>query len=163
MKLRGDSIAKAYAGGEPAANLLGLLGDLRKGVRATEDLLRSTRIGVTVNKLRQHKDPAVAKEATELVSKWRTDVGKNRGSGAGTPKQGNGTSSPAPAASPAPPKAKPKHSVAPENRTFKTDKVDWKVTGNETRDSCLSLMYNGLAYMSEERKLHCKNRRYRVS
>jgi transcription elongation factor S-II len=73
VELRGKAITKAYAGGEPSSVLQGLLSELRKGVRATEDLLRSTRIGVTVNKLRQHKDPAVASQANELVIKWRSE------------------------------------------------------------------------------------------
>lgn len=151
VELRGKAITKAYAGGEPSSVLQGLLSELRKGVRATEDLLRSTRIGVTVNKLRQHKDPAVASQANELVTKWRSDVRK-AGAGTSTPKTSNGTASPAPAAapSPAPLKPKAKHNVPPESRNDKTDKVDWKITGNDVRDNCVKLMYNGLAHMSEE-------------
>jgi len=149
VELRGKAITKAYAAGDPSSVLLGLLKGLREGVRASEDLLRSTRIGVTVNKLRQHKDPAVAKQSTELVNKWKTDVRK-AASGSATPKTTNGTASPAPAAPfAAPPKTK-KHNVAPESRSHKTDKVDWKLTGNDTRDNCVRLMYDGLAHMSED-------------
>ncbi|KAF2808531.1 transcription elongation factor S-II [Mytilinidion resinicola] len=149
VELRGKAITKSYAAGDPSSTLLDLLKGLREGVRATEDLLRSTRIGVTVNKLRQHKDPTVAKQANELVGKWKTDVRK-AASGSATPKAANGIASPAPAVqSSTPPKIK-KHNVAPENRSHKTDKVDWKVTGNDTRDNCVRLMYDGLAHMSED-------------
>ncbi|OCK83858.1 transcription elongation factor-like protein s-ii [Lepidopterella palustris CBS 459.81] len=151
VELRGKALTKAYAGDEPSANILSLLSELHKGVRATEELLRSTRIGVTVNKLRTHKDKAVARQATDLVNKWRADVRKSA-NGSATPKSANGTASPAPAAapSPAPSKTKAKHNVAPENRNHKTDKVEWKLTGNDIRDNCVRLMYDGLAHMSEE-------------
>jgi len=152
VELKGKAIMKAYSGGDPASTLSSLLEELRKGVQASEDLLRSTKIGITVNKLRQHKDPSVAKQATDLVGKWRVDVRKTGASGASTPKGAvNGTSSPAPAASPAP-KAKAKHTVPPEKRNAKADKVNTNVTGNQTRDNCLKLMYDGIAYMSEESK-----------
>jgi transcription elongation factor S-II len=152
VEQRGKAIAKAYAAGDPSSSLLSLLKDLREGVRATEELLRSTRIGVTVNKLRQHKDPTVAKQANELVGKWKSDVRKNA-SGSATPKTANGIASPAPAATSVTPTTNAKkHNVPPENRSHKTDKVDWKVTGNDTRDNCVRLMYDGLAHMSEDRK-----------
>ncbi|KAK7521764.1 transcription factor S-II, central domain-containing protein [Phyllosticta citricarpa] len=148
VKEHGDAILKASAGGEPSSSFIKLLDDLRDGVQATEDLLRSTKIGITVNKLKTHKDAAVARKASELVSKWRGDVKK--AGGGSTPKQVNGTSSPA-TASPAPAaKPKPKHTVPPEKRSVKADGVDYQVTGNATRDNCLKLMYDGLALMSEE-------------
>ncbi|KAF2099312.1 transcription elongation factor S-II family protein [Rhizodiscina lignyota] len=147
--LKGKDITKAFAGGDKPDSLLALLDDLRKGVKASEEILRSTKIGITVNRLRAHKDPNVSRQAAELVAKWRTDV-KNAsgGSGSSTPKVQNGLSSPAP--SPAPPKPKAKHSVPPEKRNAKADKVDINVTGNPTRDNCLKLMYDGLAFMSED-------------
>lgn len=149
VEQRGKAIAKAYAAGDPSSTLLGLIKDLRDGVRATEELLRSTRIGVTVNKLRSHKDPTVAKQSNDLVSKWKLDVRKNL-SGSSTPKRPNAVPSPAPAASATPPAKTKKHNVAPENRSHKTDKVDWKLTGNDIRDNCVRLMYDGLAHMSED-------------
>lgn len=153
VELRGKALMKAVAGGEPSANIAKLLNELKNGVKATEELLRSTRIGVTVNKCKQHKDPEVARLAAELVSKWRTDV--KRAGGASTPKPANGTVSPASSTTTsanAPVKAKAKHNVAPENRNHKTDKVDYQVTGVLIRDNCVKLMYDGLAHMSEERK-----------
>ncbi|OAL07552.1 transcription elongation factor [Phaeosphaeriaceae sp. SRC1lsM3a] len=153
IELRGKAIAKASSEGEPSSSLLKLLGDLKTGVQATEDLLRQTRIGVTINRLRTHKDPAVSKLATELVSKWRDEVKKAPKKG--TPsKVANGSASPAPppsgTASPAPAaQPKKKHDVAPDKRNHKTDKVKYQVTGLEARDNCLRLMYDGLAFMSE--------------
>lgn len=155
IELRGKAIGKAMQENEPSSSLLKLLGDLKTGVHATEDLLRQTRIGVTINRLRTHKDPAVQKLAAELVSKWRDEVKKGPKKGAPS-KPANGSASPAPppsgTASPAPSQTKKKHDVAPDKRNHKTDKVKYQVTGNEARDNCVRLMYDGLAFMSEARK-----------
>jgi len=172
VELRGKAIAKAMSGGDPPSTLSSLLDELKKGVVASEELLRSTRIGVTVNKLKTYKDPAVARQAAELVSKWRGDIKKaGAASGSSTPKPNavtNGKASPALTASPAPStksqqsqqsqqqqqqpaaKAKAKLAVAPENRSSKADNVDTDLTGNKVRDNCLKLMYDGLAHMSTD-------------
>ncbi|KAL6159447.1 transcription elongation factor TFIIS [Exserohilum turcicum] len=157
IELRGKAIGKAVAEGEPSASILKLLNDLKSGVHATEDLLRSTRIGVTINRLRTHKDPAVQKLATELVAKWRDEVKKKQPAKKDGPAKaaanGASTSSPAPppsgTASPTPSQAKKKHDVPSDKRNHKTDKVKYQVTGNEARDNCVRLMYDGLAFMSE--------------
>lgn len=65
------------------------------------------------------------------------------------------SSSPAPAkaASPAPKVLtvnKKKYEGDPETRKFTTDKVDINRTGSKTRDNCIGLLYNGLAYRSRE-------------
>lgn len=164
IEFRGKAISKAISENEPGSSLIKLLDDLKTGVKPTEDLLRQTRIGVTVNRLRTHKDPAVAKSASELVSRWKEEVNKNKKKGPAAAKvaaAANGSASPAPAsgtASPAP--AKKKHNVDPEKRTHKTDKVDYRTTGTEARDNCVRLMYDGLAFMSEERKCHLPNRNF---
>lgn len=156
---RGKAIGKAIEEKAPSTAILKLLNDLNDGIKPTEDLLRQTKIGVTVNKLRQHNDPQVASLATRMVTKWRDEVKQNKGAAA-RPKPAsasNGTSSPAPApsgtASPAPAAtpSKKKHSVAPEKRNHKTDNVKYQVTGEDSRDNCVRLMYDGLAFMSEER------------
>jgi transcription elongation factor S-II len=158
IEMRGKAIGKAMQEGEPGASILKLLGELKTGVHATEELLRQTRIGVTINRLRQHKDPAVQQLATQLVSKWREEVKKQPKKGTpGKVAAANGSASPAPppsgTASPAPAvQAKKKHDVAPEKRNHKTDKVNYNVTGLEARDNCVRLMYDGLAFMSDASK-----------
>ncbi|KAF1835417.1 transcription elongation factor [Decorospora gaudefroyi] len=157
IELRGKAIGKAVSEGEPSASILKLLNDLKTGVHATEDILRSTRIGVTINRLRTHKDPAIQRLATELVAKWRDEVKKKQPAKKDGPAKaaanGGATSSPAPppsgTASPAPSQAKKKHDVAADKRNYKTDKVKYQVTGSEARDNCVRLMYDGLAFMSE--------------
>ena len=43
--------------------------------------------------------------------------------------------------------------VDPEKRNSKADEVETAVTGNQTRDGCVKLMYDGLAFMSEESRI----------
>lgn len=153
VELRGKAINKAIAEKEPGSSLIKLLTDLNTGLKPTEDLLRQTRIGVTINKLRTHSDPSVAGLANQMVSKWREEVSKQK-KGGPRPKApaANGSASPAPpsgTASPAP--SKKKHTVDPAKRTHKTDNVKYQVTGDDARDNCVRLMYDGLAFMSEER------------
>lgn len=158
IELRGKAIGKAIQENEPSASVIKLLNDLKTGVHATEDILRSTRIGVTINRLRTHKNPSVQKLATELVSKWRDEVKKQpkKGTPAKVASATNGSASPAPvssaAASPAPSQSKQKHTVDPAKRNHKTDKIKYEVTGEEARDMSVRLMYDGLAHMSTERE-----------
>lgn len=164
----GKNLVKASEGGDPASTLLALLQPLQK-FTATEDLLRQSKIGVAVNKLRQNKDPKVAQVAGQLINKWKMDVkGKNAGKqGSGSPaaaaggKGGvngrDGTSSPAPNGASVKTEGVKKEkegarksTVPPEKRDFKLDDVDTKVTGDAVRDGCIGLIYNGLAYLSPE-------------
>jgi transcription elongation factor S-II len=158
VELRGKAIIKAMNENEPSSSLIKLLNDLKTGVRATEDLLRQTKIGVTVNRLRTYKDPAVGKLAQECVTKWKNEVNNNKkraGSARPAAAPANGaTSSPAPVsatASPAPASAKKQHNVDPEKRNAQTDGIDLQITGLLARDNSIKLLYNGLAYMSSER------------
>jgi len=154
----GADLVKAVSAAEPTDVMLSILTQLRTNVTATEDLLRTTKIGITVNKYKVHSTPEVARAAAECVAKWRRDVKTN--AAAGDKKAGKSGS---PASTPAKPeangsgagksageKAEFKTSVPLDKRTSVTDKVDTEVTGNAIRDNCLKLMYDGLANMSEE-------------
>ncbi|KAG1689396.1 hypothetical protein DVH05_002197 [Phytophthora capsici] len=44
------------------------------GMVLTVDILKSTGVGRTINKLRKHSTPSVAKAATQLVAKWKKDL-----------------------------------------------------------------------------------------
>ncbi|PSK42449.1 Transcription elongation factor S-II [Elsinoe australis] len=148
---RSKNILKAMNEGVPAATLTSLLEPLQKWT-ANEKLLRQTNIGRTMGKLRQHKDPAVGRMATQLVNKWKNDVKKPGGSPAPAAKATatNGTSSPAAASTPKSDAPKSKFKGNPEKRNAGSDGINTAVTGNATRDACLKLMYDGLAFMSEE-------------
>lgn len=162
----GKNILKAVDSGDSSSTILSLLAPL-ENFRATEDLLRSSKIGVAVTKVRQNKDPKVSEAATRLVMRWKQEVnvGKKKqrpaeGSpapsnkalnGAATNGRSSGTSSPAPQQKEIKKESTlRKSTVAPEKRNTKEDAVDYSVTGNQTRDACLKLMYDGIAFMSEE-------------
>lgn len=153
----GKQIVKAIEGGDSSAALLHLLQPLQK-YAATEDALRQSKIGVAVNKLRQNKDPKVSEIASRLINKWKSDVNANKKKGGipGSPalsaaKTGvngsSGTNSPAP--QPAKKESR-KSTVQPEKRNTKTDGVNYELTGTSTRDGCIKLMYDGLAFMSSD-------------
>lgn len=152
---RGGTLQKALQTSVPAANIISLLKELQKGVRPTEELLRSTQIGKTVNRCKQHRAPEVAKLASEIVSKWRHQVQEQKlanggSSGSGTPNaRANGTASPAPS-KPAPaPAPKLESTVPPDKRTWKTDKISRdELTGDAARNNCIGLMYDGLCQNS---------------
>ncbi|KAL9044790.1 MAG: hypothetical protein Q9214_002096 [Letrouitia sp. 1 TL-2023] len=156
------ALTKATTAGEPSGNIINLLNELKNGVAPTEDLLRSTKIGVVVNRSKQSKDPEIARLASEIVKKWRDEVQKHKG-GTSTP---NGTSTttangnknkkmpatPEPSATaamatttaPEPPKS----TVPPDQRDYKRDNISITRTSNATRDNCIGLLYNGLAHTS---------------
>lgn len=146
VEAKSKALQKATTAGEPPKNILNILNDLKKGVVATEDLLRSTKIGVVVNKSKQHKNPDIARLASEIVSKWRNDVNKQKSSTPAKGANGASTASPTPSTGP----DKPKLNVPPDQRSWKKDKMDVARTGEKTRDNCIGLIYDGLCHMSEE-------------
>ncbi|GES57639.1 transcription elongation factor S-II [Aspergillus terreus] len=157
IELKAKALTKAATQNEPAANIVALLKELQKGVKATEDLLRSTRVGIIVNKFKQHKAPEVARLSSEIVSKWRNEVNKQKATGSpsasqrssGSPRpQPNGTTASSPAATPSDKTSK--LSVPPDKRTWKADGIDVNQTANRIRDSCIGLMYDGLCLNSTE-------------
>lgn len=135
---KSKALQKATAAGESPAVIVSILNELKHGVFPTEDLLRSTKIGVVVNRSKQHKSPEVARLAAEIVKKWRDDIQKKKGTGS---KSNSGT----PPASSA---EKPSFTVAPDQRDFKKDKVDIAKTNQAPRNSGIGLIYNGLCYLS---------------
>lgn len=149
---KSKALQRATAAGESPANILSILGELKTGVVPSEDLLRSTKIGVVVNRSKQHKNPEVARLANEIVKKWRDEIQKQKGSSPSVSNSSSSskkpTSSTPPTSTNSPAPEKPLFTVSPELRSFKNDKVDIKRTMQSTRDNCIGLMYNGLCYLS---------------
>jgi len=140
------ALQKAVNDKEPVANIISILEKLKKDVVPTEDLLRATKAGMVVAKQRGHHDKAVAKLATEIVAKWKKIVEAEKAK-----KMAKLASPPAKTSSPVPPPAESKAFTGDkEKRRWESDKVDIKRTGTPSRDACIGLLYNGLAYMSEE-------------
>ncbi|OAA62025.1 transcription elongation factor s 2 [Niveomyces insectorum RCEF 264] len=170
LTARVKALNKAIASNEPAPSIIAIMGELKKSTAPTEDVLRTTRAGHTVGKLRAHANAEVKSLAAEIVSKWKkaVELEKKRTGAAGAAANGTKTGSPAAStpqsktASPAPAGSAtstktgggennggtPAFKGDPEKRKFDSDGVDVNRTGSTTRDNCIGLMYNGLAFRS---------------
>ncbi|KAI0473612.1 transcription elongation factor [Xylariaceae sp. FL0804] len=144
---------------EPPAVIVSQLGTIRDQVVATEELLRTTRAGLIVGKLRSNQNKDIARAASEVVAKWKKAVeaekrAKGNQSGPVLAPKVAGSISPAnkKSASPAPQAlgSKKEYKGDPETRTFKSDKIGLDRTGSQVRNNCIGLLYNGLAYRSRE-------------
>ncbi|KAJ2904074.1 hypothetical protein MKZ38_008885 [Zalerion maritima] len=152
------AVTKAINAKEPSENVLTLITRLKEGGNPTEEMLRSTKAGVIIGKLRANENKEIAKAASELVGRWRkaVEVEKRKRAGpSATPAAAPAASDPKIAAktSPAPPTARAKgepYKGDSENRKNKTDGVNINRTGSSTRNACIGLMYDGLAYRSSE-------------
>lgn len=104
-----------------------------------------------VGKLRSNADKSIGRVAAEVVNKWKKSVEAEKAKKAGRGQGSSPVASPTAAASPAPPPAakssKPWTGDASKRR-WESDGVDKKRTGSMTRDNCIGLLYNALAYMS---------------
>lgn len=143
------ALAKASTNDASPSNILSLLNEVKSGVVPSEDVLRTTKIGMMVNKFKQSKNPDINRLASEIVKKWREDIQKQKDSASrkGSP-AANGKATPVKQGSPAPTSDGSKSMVPPDQRDFTKDKVDIKRTNQKTRDNSIGLFYNGLAFLS---------------
>ncbi|KAI1123171.1 transcription elongation factor s-ii [Nemania abortiva] len=156
LESRIKALHKAQGEKAPAATIISLLEGLRKDVRPTEEMLRTTKAGLVVGKLRGHTNKDIGKAANDVVSKWRKSVEEEK-KAKGLQPGGRIRDSASPASKAASPAPKPiptngsrKYEGNPETRKFNTDKVDIKRTDSQIRNNCIGVLYNGLAYRSTE-------------
>jgi transcription elongation factor S-II len=151
LESRVKALHKAQANNEPAPTIITLLETLKKEGMPTEEMLRTTRAGLVVGKLRSNPNKDIARVAQDVVHKWKKGVEAEKKAKGGQTK----SASPAPnsAASPA---TKPLNTNKkafegdPESRKFQAENVDIKRTGEDIRDNTIGLIYNGLCYRSRE-------------
>ncbi|KAI9047849.1 hypothetical protein LZ554_008557 [Drepanopeziza brunnea f. sp. 'monogermtubi'] len=155
VSTRIHALQKALAEKQPASVVLSMLETLKKEVVPTEELLRNTKAGIIISKQKTNPNKDVAKLASEIVQKWKQIVqsGQSKKKMSSTPSNTSAVSSPPKnaASSPAPPNdAKGSFKGDITKRRWETEKVDVKRTGTPSRDACIGLLYNGLAFMSTE-------------
>ncbi|KAG6809440.1 hypothetical protein H0H92_000250 [Tricholoma furcatifolium] len=136
-------LVKQLQGVSNPSEIVGVLNKLKSEFAVTEAILRESKAGLAVGKLRQHASKDVADLAKEIVKKWKTQVEKAK-SGNGTKAQPpNGKDRKSSVASPAGTPMSPLPSAS-AIRTAKSDGVKG-TTGDSTRDKCTELVYDGLA------------------
>ncbi|TIC20829.1 transcription elongation factor [Wallemia mellicola] len=131
-KLRGE-LQESQASGKTDV-IIELLQTLKEEMTATEDLIRVTKIGLAVGKLRSHDNKQVSELSKEIVKKWKQDVTKKPKAAAPSAES---------TTTPAKPSEKPD-----QPRSGKTDGVDFEKLNDKTRDTCLSLLYNAMVFDS---------------
>ncbi|KAL2063365.1 hypothetical protein VTL71DRAFT_5170 [Oculimacula yallundae] len=142
-----QSLQKALAEKQPASVIINLLELLKKDVVPTEELLRTTKAGIVVSKQKANPNKEVARLASEIVQKWKQIVQGGQKKKAMAAPAG---SSPPKSASPAPAQETKAFKGDVSKRRWETEKVDVKRTKMPSRDACIGLIYNGLAYMCDE-------------
>ncbi|TAQ84734.1 hypothetical protein B7494_g6934 [Chlorociboria aeruginascens] len=141
------ALQKAVAEKEPASNVLTILETLNKEVKATEELLRATKAGMVVAKQRANPNKDVARLASEIVNKWKKTVEAQKHK---KPKMAASSPAPGSISSPSAVAETKGFTGDTSKRKWETEQVDTKRTGVPARDACIGLIYNGLAFMSEE-------------
>jgi len=112
---------------------------LKKDFQVNESILRESKAGLAVGKLRAHDSKDVSDLAKEIVKKWKNDVDKAKSKPivVGKPPVRKASTSLTPVATPT-------LNGKAELRTSKSDGVSIN-TGDNTRDRCVGLIYDGLA------------------
>jgi transcription elongation factor S-II len=103
-----------------------------------------------VSKQKTNTNKDVARLAAEIVAKWKKTVTAEQEA----KKRKMAGSSPLKAESPAAANDVKKFTGDIAKRRWEVEKVDTKRTGIPTRDACIGLLYNGLAFMSNEASVH---------
>ncbi|KIJ19602.1 hypothetical protein PAXINDRAFT_62651, partial [Paxillus involutus ATCC 200175] len=122
---------------------------LKKDFQVNEALLRESKAGLAVGKLRSHEAKEVSDLAKEIVKKWKNEVDKAKGGSSSKPTNGKppGGSSATllPSTSVTPAATPPATNGKADIRTAKGDGVKISVPGDTTRARCAELIYDGLA------------------
>ncbi|KAI5780738.1 transcription factor S-II, central domain-containing protein [Peziza echinospora] len=159
IKTRITDLENATKQNLPAEAIVDILTSLQKEVKITEKLLRETKVGIAVNRLRSHTNKTVSDLSRDIVLRWKSEVKP-----AAKPKDSasasrNVTSPKHSTKSPSiPPPDARSRSISSQGggktaeggpRTKESDKINWKVMGDSVRDNCLGMIYDGLCFESD--------------
>ncbi|TFK67303.1 transcription elongation factor [Pluteus cervinus] len=123
-------------------DIIAILNTLKTDFQVNEAILRESKAGLAVGKLRTHATKEVADLAKEVVKKWKSAVEKAKSTQGGVVSKVAEKIKAAPQKSPAVSTATPTKPGAV--RTAKSDGVKISV-GDTTRDKCVALIYDALA------------------
>jgi len=143
------SLVKKLQSSSADEDIIGILQVLKKEAVITEALLRESKAGLAVGKLRSHGSKSVSDLAKDVVRKWKQEVEKEKQAkgGSSTPKLNGKVSDRKASITPVTPTAQsPSAGKSPlAERSAKTDGIRVEVTGDKTRDKCIELIYDALA------------------
>ncbi|CDK27707.1 unnamed protein product [Kuraishia capsulata CBS 1993] len=124
--------------------ILEILTSLKRDVRPTEKLLRETKVGVAVNKLRSHADPEISNLVKKIIKSWKDEVSSEKKSK--VVKKEEPTASSASSASPA---IKGEKFQTSKARNPQNDGVSINIHENTTRNGSVGGLYTALAIDSD--------------
>ncbi|KAF8261614.1 transcription elongation factor [Lactarius quietus] len=136
--------------------IVDILQVMKKEAKITEAVLRESKAGLAVGKLRSHAAKEVSELAKEIVRMWKTAVDKEKHA-AGTHSKGAVKAAGVRLSFSAPPPRKASTASVPPStpttsnngaRTAKGDCVSTSLTGDKTRDKCIEMLYDALALES---------------
>ncbi|KAG1743879.1 transcription elongation factor [Suillus lakei] len=113
---------------------------LKKDFQVNEAILRESRAGLAVGKLRTHEAKEVSDLAREIVKKWKNEVERAKG--------GSGSKAGTPANSKAAPIRRGSASVTPSNAVTPAPvngKSEFRTAKGDGAKACTELVYDGLA------------------
>lgn len=130
-----------------------------KNVKPTEKLLRETKLGIAVNRLRTHPDSSVADLVKTIIKKWKDDVSAQKAAA----KKSGGSGSSSAVSTPAATQtisaaassistnnvAKAKFPNHGKPRNAKNDGVKTDIYDDKVRNSCIDIIYRALATDSD--------------
>ncbi|KII84843.1 hypothetical protein PLICRDRAFT_179176 [Plicaturopsis crispa FD-325 SS-3] len=130
-----------------------LLRILKKDYQVNEAILRESKAGLAVGKLRSHASKQVSDLAKELVKKWKNEVERAKLGQGGSGAKGGQNGKPAAPGRKGSATATPSTPITPSSssglktdaRTAQSDGLQINVTSDKTRDKCIELIYDALA------------------
>ncbi|KAI0738143.1 transcription elongation factor [Daedaleopsis nitida] len=132
-----------------------ILNTLKQHAKITEAVLRESKAGLAVGKLRSHVSKQVADLAKEIVKKWKTEVEREKAAGGGgkaakppVAKKATSSSAAATPSTPVTPTVASSGSKVSDTRSAKSDGIKIEYTGDKTRDKCAELIYDALVFDS---------------
>jgi len=138
-------VVKQLQSARTETEIIDILHVMKKNFQVNEAVLRESKAGLAVGKLRTHANKGVSDLAKEIVKEWKAEVERAKSKAAPVKqlRKSSVLTTPVTPITPTVPSL-----AKSEDRTAKGDKANIEVTGDKTRDKCVELMYDGLAHDS---------------